>query len=179
MDLLTTPLLTLRPAILQDKKKIFNWLTNSNMTREMMGPPEYPDSPVPSWTEFDMDYSDQYFDPSDPRAGQCYLIIHNDLEIGQINHNEIRHDLKCTELDIWMADRKYTGKGYGSSALKSLCFYLLKNFDCKTFYIAPSRRNTRAIRAYHKAGFKIAESIPDHFIPDYHDTVLMVKYLEN
>lgn len=175
MDGFSLPLVSLRPAILQEKKKIFGWLVHSNLTSEMMGPPDYPDSPVPSWSEFDQDYRDHYFDPSDPRTGQCYLILHHDIEIGQINHNELNDDLKCTELDLWMADRKYTGKGYGSIALNLLCNNLFNDFGCTTFYMAPSQRNTRAIKAYQKAGFVFAESIPDHFIPDYHDAVLLEK----
>ena len=37
----------LRPATLEDKRKVFDWLTNSNLTIEMIGLPNYPDAKIP------------------------------------------------------------------------------------------------------------------------------------
>lgn len=174
-NLLTTEFLTLRPATLQDKKKIFNWLAHSNLTSEMMGAPNFPDIPIPTWEEFCEDYVDHYFDNSQPLKGQCYILIHNGEEIGQINHSEIVAETKSTEFDIWLADRKFTGKGFGTTAIKILCDYLDKSFDCQTIYIAPSRRNVGAVKAYQKAGFVETKNLPDGFQPDYDDTIVMVK----
>jgi RimJ/RimL family protein N-acetyltransferase len=170
-------ILTLRPATLQDKGKIFNWLTNSNLTGEMLGPPNFPEIPIPTWKEFDNDYLDHYFDGSQPFKGQCFIIIYDGQEIGQINYNEIDTASKSTELDIWLADREFTGKGHGTEAIKLLCNYLDKHLECKTFYIAPSRRNPNAIKSYKKAGFVETDIIPDYFTPDYDDTVVMMKTL--
>jgi len=175
VELLTTEILTIRPANLQDKEKIFTWLTHSNLTSEMLGPPNFPDIPIPTWDEFDNDYLDFYFDGSQPLKGQCFILIHHEEEIGQINYNEIDTSSKSTEIDIWLADRKFTGKGLGTIAIKTLCNYLDKYLDCKTIYIAPSRRNSNAIKSYKKAGFVETEIRPDNFIADYEDTVLMIR----
>jgi diamine N-acetyltransferase len=176
---LTTNFLTLRPATLQDKKKVFNWLAHSNLTSEMLGAPNFPDTPIPTWEEFDKDYLDHYFDPSQPLKGQCYILIHNGEEVGQINYNKIDTESKSTELDIWLADRKFTGKGFGTAAIKMLCNYLNKTLDCQIIYIAPSRRNVGAIKAYQKAGFVETEKLPDGFMPDYDDTIVMIKVFDN
>ncbi len=173
--LLATEILTLRPATLQDKRKIFCWLTSSNLTSEMLGPPNFSDILVPTWNEFNDDYLDHYFDSSQPLKGHCFILIHNGQEIGQINYNEIDTITKSTEIDIWLADRKYTGKGLGTEAIKILCNYLGKMFGCQTIYIAPSRRNSIAIKAYKKAGFVETKNLPENFVPDYVDTVVLVN----
>lgn len=107
--------------------------------------------------------------------GQCFILIHNGQEIGQINYNEIDTNTKSTEIDIWLADRQFTGKGFGSEAIKILCNYLDKSFNCKTIYIAPSRRNSNAIKAYKKAGFIETDIHPANFVADYKDTIVLVK----
>ena len=118
-EILTTKLLTLRPATFQDKRNIYNWLAHSNLTSEMLGQPTYPENPVPTWDEFNEDYSDHYFDGSQPLKGRCFIVIHNGQEIGQINYNEIDTNSKSTEIDIWLADRAFTGKGFGTVSLKN------------------------------------------------------------
>lgn len=174
-NILTSILLTLRPATLQDKKKVFHWLAHSNLTNEMLGPPNFPENSIPTWEEFNVDYVDHYFDYSQPLKGQCFIIIHNGQEIGQINYNEIDINTRSTEIDIWLADRKYTRKGLGTEAIKMLCNYLDKSLNCKTIYIAPSKRNINAIKAYYKAGFIETDQFPDNFTPDYIDTVVLIK----
>jgi len=141
----------------------------------MLSPPKFADNPIPTWEEFDADYTNHYFDGTLPLKGQCFIIIHNEQEIGQINYNEIDLDSKSTELDIWLADRKFTGKGLGTEAVTILCNYLRQMYECYTIYIAPSRRNTNAVKSYKKAGFIETENIPENFIPDYDDAVLMIK----
>jgi RimJ/RimL family protein N-acetyltransferase len=173
--LLTTKRVTLRPSTLPDKKKIFNWLINSDLTSEMLGPPKFPDNPIPTWDEFNNDYLDYFFDGSQPMKGRCFVLEHNEQEVGQINYNEIDVSTRSTEIDIWLSERKFTGKGLGTEAIKELCDYLDKAFDCKTIYIAPSRRNSNAIKAYKKAGFIETDQLPDNFIADYKDTILLVR----
>lgn len=178
MEELKNKLLALRPATLQDKKSVYNWLAHSNLTIEMLGPPNFPDNPIPSWDEFNEDYLDHYFDGSQPLKGQCFILIYNGQQIGQINYNEIDPTTKSTEIDIWLADRAYTGKGLGTEAIKTLCDYLYHKFGCETIYIAPSRRNIIAIKAYKKAGFIETKNLPKNFVPDYEDTVVLTKTIQ-
>ena len=169
--------LTLRPANLQDKKSIYMWLAYSNLTDEMLGSPNFPEVPIPTWEEFNEDYKAHYFDGSLPLKGQCFIIKFNGNKIGQINYNEIDLNTQSTEIDTWLADRVHTGKGYGTGAIKLLSEYLVQNFECKTIYIAPSKRNLKAFRAYIKAGFKETKEYPKNFVPDYEDSLVMVKSL--
>ncbi len=169
-------LVTLRPAIPQDRKPIFEWLTNSDLTSQMMGPPTYPDSKIPTWEEFVVDYTEYFFDSSQPLLGRCFVIEVNSEPVGQINHDKIYPPDNTTELDIWLKSSLYTGKGYGTDALITLCDYLTKTFDCQKFTISPSRRNINAIKAYKKAGFIETDIAIDPTMADYDDVVVLIKY---
>lgn len=170
-------LIKLRPSTMHDRRPIFEWLTNSDLTPFMLGLPDYPHNPVPTWDEFINDYKEYYFDGSKPELGRCFIIEVNSNSIGQVNYNDIYDAGKSTELDIWLSNSQYTNKGYGTDALNTLCGYLNKKFGCKKFIIAPSKRNVGAVQSYRKAGFTEALAIPANFSPDYDDTVVMVKEL--
>ncbi|RYU94536.1 GNAT family N-acetyltransferase [Emticicia agri] len=174
-------LVKLRPATLQDRRQIFEWLTQSDLTPSMLGPPHFPENPAPTWEEFINDYYDYFFDGSQPESGRCFIIQSGNTPIGQVNYNDIEEDksgVRYTELDIWLAGREYTNKGYGTDALKTLCNFLHKDLGCKKFIIAPARQNIGAVKAYQKAGFAETTVPPLHFVPDYADTIVMIKKID-
>lgn len=179
MDLLSGEMVRLVPATIDDRAQIYEWLANSNLTQEMLGPPKYPEVLIPSWKEFCDDYLEHYFTEEEALRGRCFIIFSSEEKVGQINYNEIHINTHSTELDIWLVDKKFTAKGFGIEAIQILCNYLFQVFNCNTFYLAPSQRNTQAIHAYRKAGFVETEEIPDFFVPDYQDAVLMVKNLSS
>lgn len=168
-------LVRLRPATTSDRRPIFEWLAHSDLTSLMLGLPNFPDNPAPTWDEFVNDYVDYFFDGSQPLLGRCFVIECENQAIGQVNYNEIDLDNQSTELDIWLADRQFINKGYGTDALNTFCDFLNKEFDIQKIYIAPSIRNERAVKAYQKAGFVQTTIIPKDFSPDYDDTIVMIK----
>ena len=165
----------LRPAILNDKIKVFDWLTNSNLTKEMMGPPNFPEAKIPTWDEFNNDYLDHYFDGSEPLKGRCFIILEEGNEVGQINYNAIDNETNNTDLDIWLRDLKYTGRGIGTEAIVLLCKYLNEVFGCKQIMMSPSKRNKNAIKSYERAGFKMTDNQLDESEKDYYDNIVMIK----
>lgn len=167
----------IRPATINDKRKIFEWLTNSNITKEMMGLPYYPDAIIPTWDEFDKDYIDSYFDGSNPLKGRCFIILEEGNEVGQINYNAIDKVKKCTDLDIWLSDLKYTGRGIGTEAILLLSGYLKKRFDCEQIIMSPSKRNKNAIKSYEKAGFVTTDIELYESEKDYNDNIVMIKVI--
>lgn len=179
MDCLKGDKVNLRPATPGDREDIFQWLTNSNLTRDMLGPPDFPDSSIPSREEFLIDYSEHYFSGDEPLRGQCFIIELEGNAIGQINHNRIDAVTGSTDLDIWLSDRGYTGKGYGTEAITLLCNYLNREYGCRKIRISPSARNLRAIKAYEKAGFEMTDEVPDESERDYIDNVVLVKSFKN
>jgi len=173
----------LRPAQESDRKKIYNWLTQSNITSFMMGPPEYPDHPIPSWEEFCKDYTLSFFNASGDGKGRNYIIVVNNEEIGTIGYDLLDKNKNRAVLDIWMSDEKYCGHGYGSNALDTLCKYIHKTYGITNFIISPSARNKRAIAAYKKAGFKYVRIInkeeqeKEFGKSEFADNIIMIKTL--
>ncbi len=175
-------LVTLRPATLDDRRPIYDWAAHSDATSAMMGPPTYPEHPIPTWEEFCGDHKPHFFDGSAPHLGRCFVILVNNEPVGQVYYNDIEEheQRKRTELDIWMRAERYCGQGFGSDALLTLCEYLACQFGVQEFMVQPSARNPRAIRAYEKIGFvrlplKVGEARAQWGPNDYFDSVYMVK----
>lgn len=143
----------------------------------MIEPPLFPDNPIPSWEEFTEDYNLEFFDDLHPDQGRSYIIEAEGTDVGHINYNEIDRESNSVELDIWLAGSKYCNKGYGTEAILVLCQYLADHLGCRTFFLAPSARNKAAIRAYEKCRFQVAKELPRNFVPDYEDSVVMMKKL--
>jgi RimJ/RimL family protein N-acetyltransferase len=97
------------------------------------------------------------------------------VAVGQINHDKIYEEDNSAELDIWLRSSEYINKGYGTDAICTLCNYLHREFNCRRFILCPSARNSRAIKAYEKAGFVITNEKPDTSSCDYRDNIMMVK----
>ena len=109
----------LRPAIKSDRKKIYKWLTQSNLTSSMMGPPDYTEHSIPSWNEFCKDYTISFFNSSGDGKGRNYIIITNNKEVGTIGYDLLDKKKDRVILDIWMRSEEYCGLGYGSDALNT------------------------------------------------------------
>lgn len=171
------------PAKEADRKKIFTWLTQSDVTSSMFGLPYYPDHPIPTWEEFRLDYTSDFFNTSGEGKGRCYIILFNDLEIGTIGYDLLDKTKKSVVLDIWMKSEKYCGKGYGSESLELLCRYIFETYNVTSFIISPSINNKRAISAYEKAGFKTIKNLnreeqeKEFGLSEYTVNVLMIKNL--
>ncbi len=162
-----------RHASISEKYKSYEWLCLSDTAQMHMGNPDYPNSPIPDWSEFKEDFEDFYYLEETRKKGSV-MIINNDMEeIGCLCYACFHLKPQAAELDIWLKSKEYCGKGYGTNALINLCEYLEAVYNIKNFIIRPSVRNTRAIRAYEKAGFKKVEkderqkTINDYLIPEY------------
>ncbi|MBU2511964.1 GNAT family N-acetyltransferase [bacterium] len=171
------------PAKEADREKIFSWLTQSDLTSSMLGEPNYPDHPIPSWEEFCTDYTSDFFSTSGDGKGRNYIILLNDMEIGTIGYDLLDKIKNRVVLDIWMKSEEYCGKGYGSESLDTLCKYINKTYNITNFVISPSTNNKRAIAAYMKTGFEIIKTLTkeeqekEFGIAEYNENILMIKSL--
>ncbi len=170
-------LIHLVPATLRNRRTIFNWMVNSDISHYMVGLPTFPEMEAPDWEEFLEDYTTNYFTDESPLKGRCFIIKKGRKHLGQINYNPINRAQKLVELDIWLAKSAYTGKGYGTAAIQLLGNYLHQQFDCELLFLQPSARNPKAIKVYQKIGFKIQKNIPNGMEADYFDSVFMIKRL--
>jgi RimJ/RimL family protein N-acetyltransferase len=165
--------ITIRHARLDEKKKTYEWLCLSDTTGMCMGPPDYPEHPVPDWKQFQEDFEDFYYCEAGQHLGSV-MIIENDNEgIGCLCYACFHLRPKTAELDIWLNRKEHCGKGWGTVALRLLVKYLKTEKDIAEFIIRPSEKNIRAIRAYEKAGFSRAED-KERAVKEY----LLEGYLE-
>jgi RimJ/RimL family protein N-acetyltransferase len=173
---------TLRPSRESDRCDVFRWLAESDVTSSMMGPPLFPEVPVPTWDEFNRDFGSNFFDGSTLEVASSYVIEVAGESVGQVNY-EIREDpVRHAELDIWLRSAADTNHGYGPDALIALTDHLSRSLGVETFLIRPSARNPRAIRAYQKAGFVLLpmsaqEQVDTYGAGDCNDTVVLVKHV--
>jgi RimJ/RimL family protein N-acetyltransferase len=169
---------TLRPAEESDRRDIYRWLAESDVTPSMMGPPLYPGSPPPTWEEFCADYGPRFFDGTTPEVARSYVVEAGGVAVGHVNYEASGRSGRIMELDIWLRCEDVTGRGYGPDALIALTRHLHEAHGVTEFLIGPSGRNARAIKAYAKAGFVqlplTAEQQNDLYGPgEYADTVVM------
>ena len=148
----------------------------------MMGPPEFPEAPTPTWEQFCADYQDYFFDGSRPEVWRSFIIEHAGEAVGHINY---QIDAQCSfaELDIWMRDSSCCGHGWGSAALCILCDQVRATLGIREFILRPSARNARAIKSYERAGFErhamSDAQMQERYGPgEYRDTVVMQRIME-
>jgi RimJ/RimL family protein N-acetyltransferase len=173
--------LSLRPALPPDREKIHEWLCRSDITACVMGPPLYPDHPVPTLEEFARDYHDSFFGPEGDGRGRVFLIVAQGEEVGAIGYDLLDREKDRVVLDIWMRSERFCGRGHGSRALDALVRHLRATYGVGTFIISPSARNGRAVAAYRKAGFESAGLIDrqaqeaEFGLSEYDDNLLMIR----
>lgn len=143
---------SLRPMLLSERRKFFRWATHSDATEWWYGE-RYGDE-IPGYEGFKLDWSEGYFDLQKPDQGQCYVILFQGEEVGQINYNPISRADRATEMDILISDKKFYGKGIGSDAIRLLSSYLFEELEVSRIRIEVVRQNERAFHAYQKAGYK-------------------------
>lgn len=151
---------TLRPATVDDRRDIYRWLVDSDVTPSMIGPPEFPEIAAPSWEEYSADYALHFFDGSRPERGRSFIIEVDGEAVGHVSYDGLAPDRPIAELDIWMRSLACCGHGYGADALMALMHHLHAQVAVELFIIRPSQRNPQAIRACTKAGFRPSPLTP-------------------
>jgi RimJ/RimL family protein N-acetyltransferase len=86
-----------------------------------------------------------------------YSIIDNGTNelIGNCGFVDIDHLNQTAEVGIFIGDKKYWNKGYGTEALSLLLDYGFKALNLHNIFLCVYSFNERAIKAYKKIGFKI------------------------
>ena len=103
----------LRPATTEDEPQILEWLLRSDVTPSMLGPPLFPERPVPPLDDSSQRLDPHYLDGTAPELGRCFLILVDGEPVGQVTYNDIveRDGRKQVELDIWMRSEALLWQG--------------------------------------------------------------------
>lgn len=147
--------MALRPLTPADKDLFYQWAVRSDATPFIFGN----EGGLPTWEELFTDYQPHYFDGSDPLQGQSFGIVVDERLIGQVNYDSIDPLDNSAELDIWIANSPDTSRGYGTDALNTLVEYLFTQLGVEVCTIVPAASNSRAVRTYEKAGFRLAREV--------------------
>ncbi|MCD6122562.1 MAG: GNAT family N-acetyltransferase [Spirochaetales bacterium] len=89
-------------------------------------------------------------------GGQSYAIITKERDelIGNCGLMDIDHLNRNCEAGIFIGNKDYWGKGYGTEALSLLISYSINYLNIRNFILRVYSFNTRAIKSYKKIGFK-------------------------
>jgi RimJ/RimL family protein N-acetyltransferase len=184
MIVATGPKVSLRLTQAADRDRAYAWMAQSDLTASFVGPPLFPDRPVPSHEAFGDRYPPFYFDGTRPFDGRALIIQAGGNDVGFLSHGAINllHDV--VELDLWFAQRDYCGSGRGAAAIMLACDWLQANAGIDRFLMRPSRRNVHALRAIRRAGFRETDLSAAHVIKQLHlppaeyaDEVLLFRTL--
>lgn len=154
--LIRGPKVALRRAVPADGTRAYEWLAQSDLTPLMLGAPLYPELPVPARASFDARYPPYLFEGGHPFDGRALIIAAGDEDIGVLIYGAVRLPAGAVEMELWLAEKRRCGHGYGSEALQLACAWLQAELGVDTFVLRPTRRNLRALRALRRAGFRAA-----------------------
>ncbi len=166
----------LRPATMADRRNIYLWMAHSDATSSMMGPPDYPDHPIPSWEEFLRDYGEHFFNTSGDGKGRNFIIIADGEEVGTVGYDLCDKQKSRAVLDIWLRGEEYCGRGHGTDALNALCHHLFDEYGIRNLFISPSSRNRRAVAAYSKCGFRQVDMSDEELEAEFGREVSILDY---
>lgn len=142
---------------------------------------------VKQWYDKDKDLSTlqavvEKYNPilEENKPTQSYIILSDERPIGYIQTYRINDypdygkHVGLTEeaagLDLFIGDAEYLHRGLGSEIIqKFLKEIIFADTDIESCIVGPEPKNTSAIRAYEKAGFKYLKTVqlPDEPEPEY------------
>lgn len=170
-----------------DRRRVYDWMISPGIVEFMMGPPTFPDIPVPDFSTFCDDYVDHFWTHEDPARGRVFLIETGGTKVGCVTQNALVRTgdgLIGCELDIWLAGAEHTGNGYGRKAIRAMCRLIRDELSVEVAFLQPSARNPRACAAYAAAGFVRspldinAAAIHFQTAPDASDSVFFIRRLD-
>lgn len=171
-------------ATLVDRPRVYEWLTQSDLSAQFMGPPLFADCPTPTFERFCDDYPPYYFDGTQPFDGRAFLVRADGIDVGCLTYGPINLFKDVVEINLWLAAQRFVGRGFGSDALETACGWLQARSGVNRFLSRPSRRNLHGLRAVRRAGFRetdlaVRDVIDQLTLPPgrYSDEVLMFRIL--
>lgn len=93
-------------------------------------------------------------DNSCAEATFSIVINEDDKMIGSIGLEDINHINRTATLGIFIGDKDYRDKGYGTEAIRLILEYGFKYMNLKNIKLDLMEFNIRALKCYEKCGFK-------------------------
>jgi len=157
----------LRPLEIEDIESFILWLNDEEVRQYLMR-----SSPLNKIREKEF-VEELYKDYREIVLG--IVLKENDQLIGNINLQRISIPHRQAELGVFIGDKSYWSKGYGTDALLLMLKYGFDQINLHRIYLTVLSFNPRAIRAYEKVGFRREGILREHIYRNgqYHDVYFM------
>lgn len=139
----------LREKRLGDAHDDYQWRTDAELARYDAARPF-----AATYHDYLALYRDELLYPSPYRRS---LAIEDKAgrHIGNVMYYNIDTIRREAEIGITIGEREYWGKGYGTDVVKTLVRHILRATGFRRIYLKTLDWNTRAQRAFEKAGFSV------------------------
>ena len=162
---MTGRLCYLSPIDVNDFEKFTEWLNDPEVTQNLTLYPQI--ISVEGEKKFLEKLSNEH----------TYSIIDNDTNelIGNCGYANIDHINQTAEIGIFIGNKKYWSRGYGTEALGLLLDYGFRALNLHNVLLRVYSFNERARKCYEKIGFKTIGKIREALLRDgkRHDIILM------
>ncbi len=137
----------LSPINAADAEKYTEWLNDLEVTKNL----------IISDRQINVQKEEEILNDMIKNGAQVFAIIdkEKDVLIGNCSLFKIDHPDRKAELGIFIGDKNYWDKGYGTEAIKLLLDYGFNILNLHNILLNVHSYNKRALKAYEKAGFKI------------------------
>lgn len=100
--------------------------------------------------------------------------------IGNIGFINIDQHERSAEIGIFIGEKDYWGKGYGTEAMRLMVAYGFQNLNLNRIFLRVYETNQRGIHCYEKAGFQQEGRLRQaHFHKGMYIDVLMMSILKD
>lgn len=111
--------------------------------------------------------------------GDTYKFAIETLEdnkfIGGCSINDVDWKNSVVTVGIFIGDKSYCGKGYGTDAMRTLTSFIFEQMNINKIRLTCYSFNDQAIKSYEKCGFKIEGILRKEMFKDgkYYDKIVM------
>ena len=112
---------------------------------------------------------------SNPEATFAIVTLDEDKLIGTVGLEQINNTNRAATLGIFIGDKEYLSKGYGTEAIRLLLDYGFNYMNLHSINLTVMSFNERAVKCYKKCGFKeVGRMRKNKFVNGaYYDTIIM------
>lgn len=101
------------------------------------------------------------FEPPADMQRYAIVLIDGDVMIGSISIHNIDHLNRNAFLGIFIGEKEYRSKGYGTEALRLILEYGFKTLNLHTIMLTVHADNNAGIACYNKIGFREVGKLPE------------------
>ena len=156
----------LSPRSIEDVEKFTEWMNDFEVT----------DYTGRSGQIMSLEGERKYLEQnSNPEATFSIITLDGDKLIGTVELERINYTHRTATLGIFIGDKDYLSKGYGTEAIRLLLDYGFNYMNLHSVKLELMSFNERALKCYKKCGFKETGRIRENrFINgNYYDTITM------